>query len=131
MLGVRSLESGSENNAVDKFNFENLSVYQKALNFVNVVYYVTAKYPNDERFALIDQFRRAAISVALNIAEGYGLSKPGFRRYLNIAKGSIRESVAIITLSKSRGYMDCKTEAKLRQYCIEIAKMLSGLISKL
>lgn len=113
------------------FNFEKLIVYQKVLIFVNNVYDFTAKFPKEEKFALIDQFRRAAISIGLNIAEGCGNSDADFKRYLKISKGSIRECVAIITLSKMRGYIDLKDEGALRSQCIELSKMLSGLINSL
>lgn len=115
----------------ESFNFENLSVYQKALSFVNLVYDVTNKFPKEERFVLVDQFRRAAISISLNIAEGYGLSNLAFKRYLKIAKGSIRECIALITLSKLRKYIDINQEQNLRSHCIELSKMLAGLIKSL
>ncbi|MBI2334666.1 four helix bundle protein [Candidatus Daviesbacteria bacterium] len=53
-----------------KFRFENLQVWQDARSFVNHIYFITKKFPVDERFGLIDQLRRAAVSIALNIAEG-------------------------------------------------------------
>ncbi len=115
----------------EKFTFENLSVYKKALNFINDVYGVTSRFPNEERFALVDQFRRAAISISLNIAEGYGDSNLSFRRYLKISKGSVRECIAIIALSKMRNYIDPTTEQNLRIKCAELSKMLSGLIKSL
>lgn len=88
------------------FNFERLEVYKKSLVFVNVVYDVTAKFPKEERFVLADQFRRAAISISLNIAEGTGSSSLQFKRYLRISKGSVKECIAIITLSRMRKYID-------------------------
>jgi four helix bundle protein len=54
----------------NKFNFENLSVYQKSLNFIQLIYKITAPFPESERFGLTSQFRRAATSIALNIGEG-------------------------------------------------------------
>ena len=113
------------------FNFEKLVVYQKALNFVNITYDVTLKYLREERFVMIEQFRRAAISISLNIAEGYGTSNLEFKRYLKIAKESTKECIALITLSKIRGYIDLNQERILRDYCVEIAKMLSGLLNSL
>lgn len=115
----------------EKFTFENLSVYRKSLDFVNNIYGVTSKFPNEERFALVDQFRRAAISISLNIAEGYGDSNLSFKRYLKISKGSVRECIAIITLSKMRKYIDVTTKQNLRMKCAELSKMLSGLIKSL
>lgn len=56
------------------FNFEDLQVYQKALVFVDEVYSVTSAFPSEEKFSLTNQFRRAAVSVSLNIAEDNGAS---------------------------------------------------------
>jgi len=115
----------------ENFSFENLRVYQKALIFINFVYDITAKFPKVENYIIIDQFRRAAISVCLNISEGYGTSKLQFKRYLNISKGSTRECIALTTLSRLRGYIDANQEKILRNYCIELSKMLSGLMNSL
>lgn len=113
------------------FNFEKLEVYQKALQFTDTVYRITISFPKDERFCLTDQFRRAAVSIGLNIAEGYGLSKLQFKNFLQIAKGSIRESIAIITIASSRKYIENDVREGLRSQCSEIARMLSGLIRSL
>lgn len=116
---------------IELFNFEKLNVYQKALDFVDCIYNITSNFPKEERFILIDQFRRASISIALNIAEGYGGSNLEFKRYLKISKGSIRESVAITALAIRRKYIDKTIEQDIRNKCIELSKMLSGLIKTL
>lgn len=54
------------------FKFEELKVYQKSLDFIDVVYQVTIPFPQEERYGLTSQFRRASTSIALNIAEGSG-----------------------------------------------------------
>lgn len=115
----------------ENFSFENLRVYQKALIFINFVYDITSEFPKVENYIIIDQFRRAAISVCLNISEGYGTSKLQFKRYLKISKGSVRECIALATLSRLRRYIDTDQEGVLRNYCIELSKMLSGLINSL
>jgi len=113
------------------FNFEKLEVYKKSLDFVNSVYDVTSIFPKEERFVLVDQFRRAAVSISLNIAEGADSSNLQFKRYLKISKGSIRECIAIISLCRMRSYIADKQEHELRNQCSEIARMLSGLIKSL
>ena len=70
------------------FEFEKLGVYQKALEFIDQVYALTRTFPKEERFGLIDQFRRAAVSIALNIAEGSGGTKTEFKHFLIIARRS-------------------------------------------
>jgi len=62
----------------------------------------------------------------LNIAEECGQTKLQFKRYLNTAKGSVRECIAIITLSKMRRYITQDIEDKLRNQCIQLSKMVSG-----
>ena len=112
----------------DSFLFENLDVYKKSLEFVKAAYQAVKKFPQEERFALSDQFRRASISVPLNIAESQGGSALQTKRYLNIAKGSIRECIAIISLSKMQKYITIEEENLLREQCAELSRMLSGLI---
>ena len=121
----------SEEMKEELFNFEKLEVYKKSLDFVNSVYNVTSTFPKEERFVLVDQFRRAAVSISLNIAEGADSSNLQFKRYLKISKGSIRECIAIISLCRMRNYIDKNKEQELRNHCSEISKMLSGLIKSL
>jgi hypothetical protein len=69
-----------------KFNFEDLLVYQKSLDFVDSIYTITKKFPKEEEFRLISQFVRAAHSIALNIADGSGGTKAEFRFFLKNLK---------------------------------------------
>ncbi len=76
-----------------KFNFEDLIVYQKSLDFVDLVYDTCDKFPKMETYILVSQYIRAANSIALNISEGAGASDAQFNRYLQIALDSTRECV--------------------------------------
>ena len=58
-----------------KFNFEELQVYQKSLDLVDVVYHMSREFPKDEIYGLTSQFRRAAVSISLNISEGLEVQK--------------------------------------------------------
>jgi four helix bundle protein len=109
------------------FNFENLNVYQKALDFVKVVYVVTKEFPKEEIFGLTNQFRRAAVSITLNIAEGSAQTKKGFRKFLDIARGSVLECIAILQISQNLGYIGVQKLEQLRTELVAISKMLSGL----
>tara|TARA_R110002049_G_scaffold65035_1_gene170904 strand:+ start:19960 stop:20274 length:315 start_codon:yes stop_codon:yes gene_type:complete len=83
-----------------KFSFEDLKVYQKALDFIDSRYKSTNNFPKSEVYALSSQFRKASISIALNIAEGSGDTNAQFNRFLNISNGSIKECVVCSTIAK-------------------------------
>jgi len=59
----------------DRFDFENLKVYQKSLDYIDFVYEITEKFPIEEIYSLANQFKRASVSICLNIADGSGGSK--------------------------------------------------------
>jgi len=76
-------------------NFEKLDVWQKAIDFVDLVYNETRGFPAEERFSLTNQLRRAAVSISSNIAEGSSRSSKGdFARFVEIATGSVFEVVS-------------------------------------
>ncbi|MEL6810111.1 MAG: four helix bundle protein [Bacteroidota bacterium] len=110
------------------FNFEKLNVYQKSLDFINEVYKITEEFPSEERYGITAQYRRAAQSIALNIAEGHGNSDAQFSRYLLISWGSVKECVVCSSIAKRQGYIDTKQDDRTRIQLQEIAKMISGLI---
>jgi len=111
----------------EKFSFENLQVYRKALDYVDCVYEWTRGFPKEERFGLTSQFQRAAQSIALNIGEGSGGSKAEFRHFIKIARRSVRECIVCATIASRRNYLSEKDEKKLRERASELSKMLSGL----
>ncbi len=85
--------------------FEELLVWQKAHQFVLLVYKVTENFPKNEIYGLTSQFRRAAVSVAANIAEGY--KKKDYKNkinFLNISHSSLEECRYYVILSKDLGY---------------------------
>ncbi len=108
-------------------NFEDVVVWQKAHQFVLNVYTTTKLYPKDELFALTSQYRRAAVSIAANIAEGYG--KKGINdklRFYNIAEGSINECKYYIILSRDLDYVNAIDSDLLYQELTIIQKLLSA-----
>ncbi|MBI3011411.1 MAG: four helix bundle protein [Candidatus Omnitrophica bacterium] len=113
------------------FAFERLEVYQKSLSFVDAVYELSHSFPAIERFGLSDQLRRAAVSIALNIAEGSGRTKRDFAHFLRNARASCYECVAILQIVKRRAYITQAEQDRHVQPLIDIAKMLSGLIRSL
>jgi four helix bundle protein len=112
------------------FRFEELTVYQKAIDFVNAIYTLTKKFPNDEMFALTSQLRRAAVSISLNIAEGSARSKKDFGRFIDMARGSVFECVTILKISAKQNYIKQSEFNNFENDLVEISKMLSGLKRK-
>jgi len=112
-----------------KFSFEDLNVYQKALDFIDNTYKTTENFPKKELFGLSSQFQRASVSIALNIAEGSGDTNAQFNRFLNISKGSIKECVVCSTIARRLKYISDEENKSIRQNLEELSKMTSGLQS--
>ena len=112
---------------VVKFAFEDLKVYEKALDFIDMVYNVSSAFPKKETYGLTSQFIRAATSVALNIAEGSGDTNPQFNRFLQIANNSVKECVVCAKISKRQKYITAKQEIDFRTKLQELAKMITAL----
>ncbi len=110
-----------------EFKFEELRVYQKALAFIDDVYQITKGFPVDERFGLTSQYRRAAQSIALNLAEGSGSTDPQFNRYLLIAQGSIKECVVCSTIATRQKYITNETDIASRLALSQMGKMVTNL----
>ena len=86
--------------------FQNIGAWQKAHEFVLLVYRTTQSFPDFERFGLCSQFQRVPVSIPANIAEGYKkLSRADKLRFYNIAQGSLEECRYYIILSKDLGYI--------------------------
>lgn len=113
------------------FKFEDLNVYQKAMNFGELVNNLVIKFPNHELYALSSQFRRAADSIALNISEGYPGSDPQFIKHINYAIYSSNECVSCSTKANRRNYISDEENEDNRMYLSELTKMLSSLRKKI
>jgi four helix bundle protein len=88
------------------FNFEKLDVWQKAIDFADLVYKETQAFPPDERFGLTNQLRRAAVSISSNIAEGSSRSsKTDFARFTGIAAGSVFEAVSQAFIARRQTFL--------------------------
>lgn len=110
-------------------SFENIIAWQKAHGFVIAVYNATKDFPEDEKFGLTSQFRRAAVSIAANIAEGYKkMSKADKLRFFNISQGSLEECRYYIILSKDLGYINEQTFTFLSENNLDTSYMLNSYI---
>lgn len=109
------------------FSFENMIAWQKAHAFVLLVYRWTRLFPHDEKFGLTSQFRRAAISIEANIAEGYKkISRSDKLRFMNIAQGSLEECRDYIILSRDLQYIDSIAFQELHNAISEASKLLNA-----
>ena len=92
------------------YSFENIIAWQKAHHFVLSVYQITRHFPSDEIYGLTSQFRRAAVSIEANIAEGYKkLSKADKLRFFNIAQGSLEECRDYHVLSRDLQFINASS----------------------
>jgi four helix bundle protein len=113
------------------FMFENLQVYQKAVDFADQVAGLTEQFPRGYYF-LVDQLNRAALSIATNLAEGNGrFTKPDRKNFFTIARGSAQECVPLLEIARRRGFIEQSKHSDLCRNLEEIGKMISGLINGL
>ena len=114
------------------FGFEKLEVWQLAIEYSDDVYVTTRTFPNDERFGLTNQLRRASVSISSNIAEGSGrTSRKDFTRFVEIAFGSTLETVSQFTIAKRQGFLEQKDYDRLYTLAERLGRMLSGLKNSL
>ena len=110
------------------FNFEKLDVWQKAIEFADLIYNKTRSFPAEERFGLTNQLRRAAISISSNIAEGSSRSsKNDFARFTEIAAGSVFEVVSQAFIARRQGFLSDDSFRAIYSAAEEQSRMLSGL----
>ena len=110
------------------FMFENLQVYQKAVDFADRIISVTEGFPRGYGF-LVNQVNRASLSIATNLAEGNGrFTKADRKHFFVIARGSVQECVPLLEIGKRRGLISEESHICLVQQLEVMAKMISGLI---
>ena len=114
------------------FMFENLQVYQKAVNLADRIAVLTEGFPRGYYF-LSDQLNRAALSIATNLAEGNGrFTKTDRRNFFIIARGSIQECVPLLEIARRRGFIGDGDHNSFRSELEVIAnKVVAGLINGL
>lgn len=111
-------------------SFKDLEVWKRAIDLVEDVYSLTAKFPANEQFGLVSQMRRAAVSIPSNIAEGQGRKNPKeFIQFLYIAKGSLAEIETQLIICERLGLISDLTALTDRMKVLRM--MLIGLINKL
>lgn len=113
-------------------SYRDLHVWQFGVRLVIESYEVARRLPADERFGLIAQIRRAAVSIPANIAEGHGRNSRGdYRHHVCVAAGSLRELETLFTLLAELKYVDEKSLVPIQRLCDELGRMLARLAKRL
>jgi four helix bundle protein len=110
------------------YSFEKLEVWKKAKDLATKLYAVTSSFPQEEKFGIVSQIRRAAVSVASNIAEGSSrTSTKDQAHFSQIAFGSLMEVLCQITIANELEFLSNEDMANFRQSIDEVARMLNSL----
>ena len=110
-------------------NYRDLIAWQKGMDLVEEIYRISAQFPDDERFGLTSQIRRAAVSIPSNIAEGHSRPRNDYLRFLNIARGSLSEVETQLEIAQRLKFIE--NNVSDLQLTKELGKILNGLIRSL
>jgi len=109
--------------------YRDLVAWQRAMELAEEVYRATAAFPGDEKFGLVSQMRRAAVSIPSNIAEGFGRKRRAeFKRFLEIARGSLFELQTQAELARRLGWLKGEGRKAIRDLTHELDAVLAGLV---
>ena len=117
----------------DKFSFEDLEIWQEAVEFANQCLEITERISNQKKhYRIIEQMEAASTSIMLNIAEGKGrFSKKEFVQYLYISRGSLFETVALLILFNKRQWIEEGEFKRLKNNASRLGKRISSLINSI
>lgn len=108
--------------------YQDLKVWQLGIRITRAVYEITSTFPENEKYGLVSQLRRSAVSIPSNIAEGHSRdSKRELLRFVSIAKGSLAELETQLIIAKKLGFGDAAEIDQLTEILQEEGRMLSGL----
>jgi four helix bundle protein len=112
--------------------FKDLLAWQRAIDLTVAIYRLTESFPASEKFGLSNQLRRAAVSVASNIAEGYGRATRGeYVQFLGHARGSNCEIETQLVIAASLGFGSSHNLATAEKLCADVSRLLRGLMQSL
>jgi four helix bundle protein len=113
-------------------SYRDLVVWQQAMELVHGIYEVTSHFPDAEKFGLTSQMRRAAVSVACNIAEGQGRNSTGeFIQFLGHSRGSLQEVETQLLVAERRRFISAPATVASMKQCERVRKLLNGLMISL
>lgn len=118
---------------MDKIStYRDLLVWQKAMQLVNEIYALTRSFPSEEKFGLVSQMNRAAVSMPANIAEGWGrLSTRNYLQFLRISRGSLFELETLLLIARNQRFVEEVAAEVLLKKMDELSRMLAGLIKSM
>ncbi|OQX20248.1 MAG: four helix bundle protein [Desulfobulbaceae bacterium A2] len=109
-------------------SYQDLEVWKKSMDLAELVYRLSSRFPQEEKFGLTSQIRRAAVSLPANIAEGAERNATGeFLQFLGIASGSLAETETFLILAVRLGMVTNEQTSQLQTQAADIGKMLNGL----
>ena len=110
-------------------SYRDLLIWQRGMDLVESSYRISKNLPDDERYGLISQIRRASVSIPANIAEGHGRELPGsFVQHLRIAQGSLKELETLVELTRRLTFLDQASTSPILESCDELGRMLRAMI---
>jgi four helix bundle protein len=113
-------------------SYRDLKVWQKVIELIPEVYGLMKSFPKTEQYALMDQLRRAVVSVAANIAEGQARQhRKEFLQGLYIARGSLAEVDTLLEVALRLSYITREQQKSTEKAIMEIRRMLEGLIKSM
>jgi len=130
--GIRGQGSGESDSRSSIKSFRDLIVWKKAMEFIIIIYRISREFPKEESYGLTNQIRRAAVSIASNIAEGHSRdSKAEFRHFLSYSKGSLAEVETQLLIAQGLDYVTAEDLIPAYELREEISKMIYTLSKKL
>ena len=113
-------------------SYEDLIAWQKAMEFAEAIYEATAQFPDSEKFGLVAQLRRAAVSIPSNLAEGQGRSSTGeFKQFIGHARGSLYEVQTQLRIAARLRFLPPTQCERLLESSFEIGRIIHGLMAAL
>jgi four helix bundle protein len=113
-------------------SFRDLTVWQEAMNLIEMIYRITKSFPKEEIYGMAAQMKRAAVSVAANIAEGHGRNhRKEYLHFLGIANGSLLELETHILIAERVNLFQKETSEQLQTQLRLVGRLLGGLIKSL
>jgi len=110
-------------------SYRDLIVWQRSIQMTVAIYKLTAAFPKEEIYGLTSQLRRAAVSVASNIAEGYGRSSTGeYRQFLGMARGSLLEVQTQLVITRELGLGNPEALKRAEGLSEEVGKLLAAFL---